>query len=80
MIVFHELKKKSGVENETIYREPEFLKWKEQLNFELNKMKDDEYIVDILKVLNGFRGFGDRELFEKLESKLYVLREHLDEY
>lgn len=73
-------KRKSGIELETIYKEPEFLRWREQLNFELNKIEEDAYIADILKLLNGFSGFTDKSNFEKLESKLYVLREHLDEY
>lgn len=73
-------RRNSGMELETIYKEPEFLRWREQLNFELNKIEEDAYIVDILKLLNGFSGFADKSRFEKLESKLYVLREHLDEY
>lgn len=56
------------------------MKWREQLEFELNKIEEDSYIIDILKLLNGFSGFADKSRFEKLEAKLYVLREHLDEY
>ena len=73
-------RRNSGMELQTIYKDPEFLKWREQLEFELNKIEEDSYIIDILKLLNGFSGFADKSRFEKLEAKLYVLREHLDEY
>lgn len=73
-------RKKSGIEVQTIYKQPEFLKWKDQLCFELNKIEGDDYIDEILKLLNHFSGWGDEGRFEKLESKLNVLRDHLEEY
>ena len=73
-------RRNSGMELQTIYKEPEFLRWREQLNYELGKIEEDSYVIDILKLLNGFSGFTDKSRFEKLEAKLYVLREHLNEY
>ena len=71
---------KSGIEVQTIYKQSEFLKWKEQLCFELNKIEGDNYIDEIMKLLTHFSGWGDEDRFEKLESKLSVLRDHLEEY
>ncbi len=73
-------RKTSGIEVQTIYKQPEFLKWKDQLCFELNKIEDDNYIDEIMKLLTHFSGLGDEGRFEKLESKLNVLRDHLEEY
>lgn len=73
-------RKKSGMEFRTIYKQPEFLKWKEQLCFELNKIENDDYINEMIHLLKNFGGLGDESRFEKLESKLNVLREHLEEY
>ena len=73
-------RKKSSFEFQTIYKQPEFLKWKDQLCFELNKIEGDNYIDEIMKLLTNFSGLGDEGRFEKLESKLNVLRDHLEEY
>lgn len=70
----------SAMELEIIYKHPQFRNWKEQLCIELTKIEDDTYISGILDLLNGFSGFGDKTRFEKLETKLYVLKDHLDEY
>ena len=73
-------RKTSGIEVQTIYKQPEFLKWQDQLCFELNKIEGDNYIDEIMKLLTHFSGWGDEGRFEKLESKLNVLRDHLEEY
>ena len=70
----------SGTELQTIYKNPDFLQWKEHLCFELGQIKGDEYIEDIIALVSRFTGWNDKTLFDKLESKLYVLKEHLDEY
>lgn len=70
----------SGMEVQTIHKNPEFLRWKEQLLFELNKIEKDPFIATIIKLLSRFSGLGDESRFGKLESKLYVLKEHLEEY
>lgn len=72
--------KTSGIEIQTIYKQPKFLRWKDQLCFELNKIEGDNYIDEIMKLLTHFNGWGDEGRFEKLESKLNVLRDHLEEY
>lgn len=74
------MREHSGVELQTIYKDPDFLQWKEMLQFELVQIKDDPYIAEILKLMTHFTGWTDRSTFEKLESKLCVLKDHLDEY
>ncbi len=73
-------RKKTGIEWQTIYEQPGFLEWRDQLCFELNKIKSNAYICEIIKLLTHFNGYGEKERFERLESKLYVLRDHLEEY
>lgn len=70
----------SGMELQTIYKNPKFNQWKEQLSFELAKIENDGFVTEIIGLLSHFSGWGDETRFEKLESKLYVLKEHLDEY
>ena len=48
-------RKTSGIEVQTIYKQPEFLKWKDQLCFELNKIEDDNYIDEIMKLKIEFQ-------------------------
>lgn len=73
-------RKTSSVPVQTIYKQSEFLDWKNQLCFELKKREGDSYIDEVVKLLNHFNGWDDESRFEKLESKLKVLRDHLEEY
>ena len=68
------------MEIKTIYKHPRFRQWKEQLCFELHKIDGDDFILGILDLLANFSGLGDKTRFERLETKLYVLKDHLDEY
>ena len=70
----------SGIELQTIYKQPKFLQWKDSLYFELAKIEGDTFIIGILDLLANFNGWDDNSRFEKLEFKLYVLKEHLEEY
>lgn len=67
-------------ELEIIYKNPQFLQWREQLCYELMKIEGDTFLSSIVDLLTGFSGFGDKTRFEKVENKLYVLKEHLEEY
>lgn len=73
-------RRSSGIELETIYKHPKFLQWKEALHYELVKLSDDSFISGIIKLLGDFCGFSDKARFEKLESKLLILKNHLNEY
>lgn len=73
-------RKTTGIPVQTIYKQSEFLDWKNQLCFELKKIEGDSYIDEVVKLLNHFNGWDDESRFEELESKLKVLRDHLEEY
>lgn len=73
-------RKTSGMELQTIYKNSEFLRWKDQLCFELGQIEGDAYIDGIIALASHFTGWDDKSRFDKLESKLYVLKEHLEEY
>lgn len=66
----------------TINRNVDFQIWKTELKRELQMMKQDPLIVDILQLLdNGFKnGFTDKKDFIDLKGKLRVLSSHLDDY
>ena len=66
----------------TINRSFDFQHWKAELKRELQKVKQDPLVVDILQLLdNGFKnGFTDEKDFIDLKGKLSVLSSHLDDY
>lgn len=66
----------------TINRSVDFQIWKTELKRELQRMKQDPLVVDILQLLdNGFKnGFTDEKDFIDLKGKLSVLSSHLDDY
>ena len=66
----------------TINRSVDFQIWKTELKQELQKIKQDPLVVDILQLLdNGFKnGFTDEKDFIDLKGKLSVLSSHLDDY
>ena len=66
----------------TINRSVDFQIWKTELKRELQLMKQDPLIVDILLLLDsGFKnGFTDEKDFIDLKGKLAVLSSHLDDY
>ena len=70
----------SGTNMRIIHNQPKFLQWKENLCYELEKIENDTFIAGIIDLLQKFSGWDDVTRFEKLEAKLYVLREHLNEY
>lgn len=70
----------SGIELQTIYKNPIFLQWREHLCFELSQINGDEYIDDIITLASKFNGWNDKTSFGKLEAKLSVLKEHLNKY
>lgn len=72
--------KTSSINLQTIYKNPVFLQWKDRVCFELAKIEGDAYIDEIIALSSHFTGWDDKTRFDKLESKLYVLKDHLDEY
>lgn len=69
-----------GMDFEMIYKDLEFQLWRDELCLELAQLKQDEFIIDLMKQLNGFSGWGDKERFQKIESKLQVLKDRIEEY
>lgn len=65
-----------------INKNMDFLIWKNELKQELEKMKQDSLVADILHLLeNGFRnGFSDVADFTYLQGRLSTLLFHLDDY
>ena len=65
---------------EKINDDPEFMRWRDELVLSLAQLKKDDYIDEVIKLLKKFDGLTDKTKFEQVESKLSVLKEHIDEY
>lgn len=65
---------------EIIYKNPDFMSWRDALLLELSQLKEDDYIAELKRLLSHFTGFDDKSRFDKIESKLKVISERLEEY
>ena len=73
---------------EFIYDNPDFIEWKEAVEFELQQIYDrtmDTYIWNIINstgVIHKFKGnnYNERENFNKLKSSLLVIQKNIDKY
>ena len=73
-------RKTSTMPCEMIYKSPNFMAWRDELVCELSKLKKDAFIEEIIYLCQHFSGLGDRNKFDKLSSKLRVMKDHLGEY
>lgn len=66
----------------TIKNNPEFLSWKNELKYYLQKIKQESLIIETLDLLNnGFKnGFTDENDFNDLKAKLTFISFHLDDF
>lgn len=65
---------------ETIYSEPIFITWSEEVKAELRKLSQDELIKETLELFGKFSGWTDRKLFNTLEIKLNMIKDNYDDY
>ena len=73
-------KKTCYMQVEKISDDPEFMKWRDELVLSLLQLKKDNYIDEVIKLLEKFNGWSDKKEFEQVESKLSVLKEHIEKY
>lgn len=64
----------------TISGNSEFENWKALLKYELQHLKQDELIKEIIDILDSFNGWNDKKLFTQLEAKLRIIDERIDLY
>lgn len=66
----------------TINDKPEFVLWKNQLKYQLQKAPQDQLIQETIALLdNGFKnGFTDERDFRELKAKLNLIAEHAERY
>lgn len=72
-------RKKSGVTMEVIYRNPDFIKWKEELIYEFSNLPLNKQVDECMAMFKRFNGFNDKQRFDELQAKLFVIKEHIDE-
>ena len=65
----------------SIYRNKEFIHWKSQMQYELQSLKQDVFILEILTLLDSINdGWNDEKKFDELEAKLLILEKNIDKY
>lgn len=64
----------------TIFKSPEFIKWRENVFYQLDKLSQNETTKGIKELLNGFDGWDDIEDFEKLQAKIQVILDHPEDF
>ncbi|MEE1282078.1 MAG: hypothetical protein UHK60_07510 [Acutalibacteraceae bacterium] len=65
---------------EIIYKNPDFMAWRDALLLELSQLKEYDYIAEVKQLLSRFTGFDDKSRLDKIESKLTVISERLEDY
>lgn len=64
-----------------IYNDKRFIQWKNKILFELKKLKQDDFILEIKVLLNSIKdGWNDEKHFENVSSKLEILADNIEEY
>ena len=81
-MLFHFTEK--GGNLNTIYNVPQFLEWKQEVQFEMQEIFDrtrDQFIWDTLILCKqSFNGWRDKESFIKLKGNLLVIRKNIEKY
>lgn len=69
-----------GYIGKSICSNPEFLDWKEEVLYELRKMKQDDLIQDLQDLLTSFNGLNDELTLNEVAAKLKILVNNIGEY
>lgn len=64
----------------TVVNDKKFIAWKNKVLYELKKLKQDDFISEIIIAFNAFGGLHDERAFEDVSSKLYTLKDNIDQY
>ena len=65
----------------SIYRNPEFISWKNQVQYELRSLKQDALIMEIDALLASINnGWDDERKFAEVEAKLLILQCNIAKY
>lgn len=63
-----------------LYDVPEFLTWKQAVYFELQTIKQDDFISRTILILDKFDGYSDKRNFDEVSGALKVIYENIDYY
>ena len=63
-----------------IYNTKPFMEWKENIKYELRKLKQDDTITETLRDLDRFQGWTDRKLFGEVTSRCKLIRDNYNSY
>lgn len=64
----------------TIVNDKKFISWKNMILYEIKKLKQDDFIAEIVVAFNAFGGVHDERAFDDLSSKLVILKNNIDQY
>jgi len=62
-----------------LYDVPEFMAWKQSLLYELQKMKESDFITNVISIINHFEGYDDRKDFDELVGALNAMKDDIQE-
>lgn len=63
-----------------IFNAKPFMEWKENIKFELRKLKQDDTVTETLRDLDRFQGWTDTKLFSEVTSRCRIIRDNYDSY
>lgn len=63
-----------------IFNTKPFLEWKENVKYELRKLKQDDTVTETLRDLDRFQGWTDTKLFSEVASRCRIIRDNYASY
>ena len=63
-----------------LYDVPEFLRWKQAVYFELQRINQDDFISHTISILDKFDGYSDKRHFDEISGALKAIYENIDYY
>lgn len=57
-----------------------FEKWRASLKYELQQINNDDFISELLQLIDSFNSWNDKTVYKELVAKLCVLEKNIDRY
>lgn len=64
----------------SIYTDPIFIQWRENMKYSVRKLKSDDTTKDLLQMLDQFHGYCDEKILNKVFAICNIIKAHYEEY